>query len=240
MRTLKSMTAVIVCALAARAQGTVIADSVGDFSGVQGQGSWYYGYWDRTHDSDGIYSPNEFQQMTQFLTTPSHDYGPSLHVPCWRVQDGAYWTALWQQGGHPNGTEGNGGHLPYEQWSIRRWTSTVSGLIDVSGQLGCSDGFGCNIIGRVIVDGTPAFTQIVPTGQLPQTYSLTVQVSIGSQVDFAIDPNGVDYNDMTFFTASISPEPGSALLVLFGMFGVASIRQTGANCAVGYRVKSPG
>ncbi len=196
--------------------GTVIADSVVDFSGVQGQDNWYYGYWDRTNDADGVYQSNEMQAMAQFLTAPSGDYGPSLHSPCWRVQDGAYWTALWDRGGHPNGTNGNAGHLPIEHWTIRRWSSEIAGQIDIDARLGCSDGFFCHIAGRIFVDGVEVFSQFHPFGQPPQSYFVTAPVNVGSKVDFVFDPNGWDVDDMSYFTASISPEPTSALLLGIG------------------------
>ncbi len=204
-----TLIATVIGAFATQGNATIIADSVAEFSGVQGQDNWYYGYWGRTNDADGQYLPTDFQPMNQYLTTPSGDFGPSLHVPCWRVQDGAYWTALWDTGGHPNGTNGNHGHLPIEHWSIRRWVSEVTGQIDVSGLVGCSDGFGCNVAARVYVDRSPVFAITPSPGQGPQPFSFSTVVSAGSAVDFIIDANGSDVNDMTYLTMTITPEPGS-------------------------------
>jgi len=152
--------------------------------------------------------------MTQYLTTPSGDFGPSLDVPTWRVQDGAYWTALWDTGGHPNGTNGNAGHLPVAHWAIRRWVSEVPGQIDVSGQVGCSDGFARNIVARVYIDGAQVYSYIVPSGQARQPYSFSAVVNLGSTVDFIFDSNGPDVDDMSYLTATITPEPASSLLIL--------------------------
>lgn len=191
----------------AMVRATIIADSVAEFSGVQGQSNWFYGYWDRTTDADNVYAPSEFSLMTQYLTTPSMDYGPSLHSPCWRVQDGDYWTALWAEGGHPNGTNGNFGHLRFEHWTIRRWVSEVAGSIEISGQLGCSDNFPCSVNGRIFVDGIQVYSQFATGNDGLLNYLVTVPVSAGSRVDISIDSNGVDFDDMTYFTATITPEP---------------------------------
>ncbi|GMU26382.1 MAG: hypothetical protein AMXMBFR16_12870 [Candidatus Uhrbacteria bacterium] len=195
-------------------RATIIADSVAEFSGVQGQSNWYYGYWDRTSDADDIYAPSEFALMSQYLTTPSMDYGPSLHSPCWRVQDGDYWTALWGEGGHPNGTNGNFGHLRFEHWTIRRWVSEVTGPIEISGQLGCSDNFPCSVSGRIFVDGIQVYSQFATGDDGLLNYLVAVPVSARSLVDISIDSNGVDFDDMTYFTATITPEPSHAAMLL--------------------------
>ena len=41
----------------------VMADSVADFSGVQGQDNWYYGSWLHNFDDDGIYASSEFNEF---------------------------------------------------------------------------------------------------------------------------------------------------------------------------------
>jgi hypothetical protein len=68
---------------------TLLADSVADFSGTQGQGGWFYGYWDRTLDGDHQYAPAEF---TPFPSTP----GPFGSDNFWT---GTNW--LWFNGDPP-------------------------------------------------------------------------------------------------------------------------------------------
>lgn len=217
--------AILILALGANANtlfASVVADSVADFSGVQGQGNWYYGYFDRTVDGDP-YTVNKFRQMTQFLPGPSFNFGCQAdpHNPAWFVQDGSYWTSLWVDGGHPNGTNSNiggcGGNprLPFEQWAIRRWVSTVSGQIDIDGQIGWATGWetGSGVVGHVFVDGVEVFSHSVARFDARVPYSVVAQVNAGSYVDFAIDPNGVDVSDQAYFTATITPEPYSVALL---------------------------
>ncbi len=189
-------------------RATIIADSVAEFSGVQGQDNWYYGYWDRTNDADGQYAPNEFQVMTQHMNAPSGTYGPD-HGSAWYSVDGTYWTSIWQGGQHPNGTNGNHGHAPVEQWSIRRWVSELSGQVSISGLLGCEPGWGCSVVGMIVVDGDIQFSQTIPTGQPAQAYAIPFNVNVGSFVDFVVSPNGPDVDDHAYFTALITPEPAS-------------------------------
>ena len=80
----------------------VIADSVTDFSGVQGQNEWFYGFYQGTFASPG------FQQMSAF------DSGN------WYVNNGVVWTSLEDVGGHPNGFTTSGGRTSVDQWAVRR------------------------------------------------------------------------------------------------------------------------
>ena len=41
----------------------VLADSVAEFSGVQGQNNWRYGTWNRSNDADGVYGQGDFGEL---------------------------------------------------------------------------------------------------------------------------------------------------------------------------------
>lgn len=210
--------------------GTLIADSVAEFSGVQGQDNWYYGYWDRSHDGDGIYQPGEILLMPQFLTNSSINYG-NTYVPAWYAQDGIYWTALHREGGHPNGLDGNSGRLREEHWTIRRWESETSGLIDLTGTLSKQTTLAGNgIIGRIFVDGVELISQYIDAADFTGVnYNIQALVSVGSIVDFVIDPSqSSDISDHVRFTARISPEPNSGVFLLLGLTGLVLWRR-GAN-----------
>jgi hypothetical protein len=68
-------------ALAGPSTSTVLANSDLDFSGNQGGGGWFYGYWDKEADANGTYEPADFTQFlrgtgtqlnaTNFSTAPS-------------------------------------------------------------------------------------------------------------------------------------------------------------------------
>ena len=164
-----------------------IANSELDFSGVQGQNNWYYGYY------DGPFNSSDFQQMPQFNGS-------------WWIENGIYWTSLWATGGHPNGQNANGGRLPVQQWVVRRWVSEIDGVVDLSGSLQ-----GGSTIGRIFVDGVENFSQII-NGQTTN-YNLRVAIQKGTSVDFVIDPqDNNDLDDSTLFTtkilSNIAPQHG--------------------------------
>src|SRR5438105_1956733 len=132
------------------ATATVIADSVAQFSSVQGQNNWYYGYYSST------LNPTGFQQMANF--------DPTLRGGAWEVDfnlpDPRYWTSLWNVGGHPNSNPSNGGRANVEQWAVRRWVSNIDGTITISGNIGDLDTTsGANgIIGHIFVGNTQVYS----------------------------------------------------------------------------------
>jgi len=216
----------LVGVIVTQANATIIGDSVAEFSGVQGQDNWYYGYWDRTNDADGQYAASEFQMMSQFMNAPSGTYGPD-HGAAWYVVDGTYWTSIWQTGQHPNGTNGNHGHAPVEQWSVRRWVSESAGQISISGFLGCEPGWVCSVTGMIVVDGIPLFSQIALNGQPAQGYSTSMNVFAGSFVDFVVTPTGPDVDDHALFTAIITPEPATILAMGLSLMVAGRSRHQG-------------
>lgn len=51
----------------------------------------------------------------------------------WTLEDGVYRTALWAEGGSPNGTAKGPPQAKVEHWAVRRWVSTTYGPVTVSG-----------------------------------------------------------------------------------------------------------
>jgi len=104
------------------AQAQVIANSTNEFSGVQGQDGWYYGYRDVTVDGKGIdYDANaDFIPFDVSMWTGTEWDLDSLGA--------APWTMLGSETVHPNSLD-NGA----EHWAIRRWVaSELSGPTWVS------------------------------------------------------------------------------------------------------------
>jgi len=200
----------ILTVICSPAGADVVADSVAEFSDVQGQDGWYYGYYDRTSDADHTYAPTDFHLMTEYAPT------------CWRVQSGSYWTALWINGGHPNGLNGNQGRLPYEHWAIRRWISEVAGPAQLSGRLDWMAGYqGSGIVGRIIIDGTEIWSYPLVGAAPGVDYSLSTTLNCGSIVDFAIEAyQADDSNDNTYFTAIITPEPAAIPIMACGIAAI--------------------
>jgi hypothetical protein len=202
-------------------QAAIVADSVNEFSGTQGHNNWYYGYYDRTNDPNGIYDPaSDFQLMTEFQNISTY-FGSWIWSVNWaNWGPGGYWTSLGALGGHPNGTNQNWGRLPAVQWPIRRWVSEVAGTITISGTF---KGLDCgNITGYIIVDGVQVWSQNISC-TAGVNYTVDAAVQVGSTVDFAITPgeSDADVNDSTEFTAVISTEsdtfPPSAATLWIGL-----------------------
>jgi hypothetical protein len=197
---------------AARAQ--VVADSVAEFSGVQGQNNWFYGYY------PGPFTPANFTQMTIF-GPPS---APNNWVVDYDPPSPQYWTALDALGGHPNGTTTSGGRDPVEQWAVRRWISGVAGVVNISGNIADrAGGAGNGIIGHVFVGNTEVFSATINDGDSVGTnYSVNATVSVGMPIDFAIDPRASnDLVDTTRFTAQLTPVPEpSSLMTALGACGL--------------------
>ncbi len=188
----------------------VVADSVANFSGTQGYDGWYYG------DLPSPFTPAGFAQMTQFSASNIDLAGNG-----WFVNKTNYWTQVEATGQHSNGTVTSGGRTPVELWSDRRWVSTVAGVVTISGHLAKSDttGTGDGVVGDVFVNGTLDYSQPVAAANSTDfDFSFSAPVQVGSDVDFALDPNTSDTNDATTFTATVTvPEPTSA-----GLVGVAA------------------
>jgi hypothetical protein len=104
----------------------IIADSVNEFSGTQGQNNWFYGFY------DGPFTSSDFQLMTEFRTDTPTAFGSEV----WWVDEGTYWTSLGALGGHPSGQSFSClGRVPAGHWAVRRWVSEVAGEVTISGTL---------------------------------------------------------------------------------------------------------
>jgi hypothetical protein len=188
----------------------VVADSVRDFSGKQGDRGWSYGYWDRSADTDKRYDQaTDFRLLRHFGGDPIN--GISGHSEfttgeLWNLQDGLYYTSLWAAGGHPNSASKLGEHAEAEQWAVRRWVSTTRGPITISGHAGKVMPWGEKWSGgcqaQIVVDGTTLFRAALENQRTD--YSIDATVKVGSLVDFLIGPN--PSVGVIEFTATIYPQ----------------------------------
>ena len=162
----------------------ILANSLKDYSTTQGEGSWFYGYYPSPLD-------RTFQPM---IACPQFGGVWSSECPATNT-----WIILDAIGGSAGSTA----------WPVRRWISNVSGEITISGRLAKADwDCGEGVTGYIIVDGTEVWSQFVDYfDSVGVWYSVTVQVSVGSTVDFAIDPGFNNWCDHTVFTATLSREP---------------------------------
>jgi hypothetical protein len=216
----------LMCADALRAD-IILADSVTEFAGQQGSNNWYYGYWQKTGDGDGLYDyRTEFVPFTQFGVYTI------VGGPAWNTSSSSYWTGLAAVGGHPNGVQTSGGRMAVEQWAIRRWISPVDGSITITGRLAkfntSSNGDG--VVGAIMVDGVTVFSrQIAATDGVGVSFGVEATVLPGSVIDFIITPGGAswDGNDGTRLTATIilnEAEPSPIALSPVERVSASSIR----------------
>jgi hypothetical protein len=205
--------------------GAVLANSVEEFSGVQGQDNWYYGYYNNPYGT-GSFVP-EFTEMTNYWTNGGSDWYSSQ----WSSATSQY-AILWNLGGHPNGVIHGWGP---PQWSVRRWISEVDGEISIMGNLAkldTTDSDGIN--GHILIDGEIIWSSYISGDDgVGLDYNITALVSKGSAVEFAIDPYGTDGSDSSHFTAKISAdieqvtEPATLLgLATVAGLGVAARRKS--------------
>src|SRR6185436_16447768 len=96
----------------------VLADSVADFSAVQGNNHWYYGYY------VAPFTSANFQLLNQF--GPDSDFS---NINTWHLQKGSggFYTAIGQMQVHPNGPVSTSGRQNVGHWVCRRWISDRSG-----------------------------------------------------------------------------------------------------------------
>jgi len=171
----------------ARAQ--LLADSIADFSGTQGSKNWQYGYY------SGSLTPASFQQMTAFYANAWH-----------RAEGGgnAYWTQLWDNGGHPNGPITERTHET--NFAVRRWTvpANYSGKVRLYGNVWKQNtGGGDGVICRIFINSQEVYTEPLAFNTTFFSYATFQCIHPFDTIDFAIDPGANDYFDSTRFDVQI-------------------------------------
>ncbi|MGE3107857.1 MAG: immunoglobulin domain-containing protein [Phycisphaerales bacterium] len=169
-------------AAAPAAHAQVIADSVADFSGVQGQHGWFYGY----YDGDVIfpYTPADFALF------PTFDVGISGAPEYWHLAEGpgGYFTLMRASRCHPNGRITSGDRRPIDHWAVRRFVSPINGLVRVRAafsDLNTTCGNGVRV--HIFVGSQEIYTAVV-TSIFDRVFEMDLCVSTGTIIDFAVDP----------------------------------------------------
>ncbi len=181
--------------------GTVIANSQTEFSNIQGQNGWSYGYWVKSGDANGVYAPTE---MVNFLWNGTSIVGNFNHWDGtkWDFRSGATrpLTELSATGGKPAAFTG---FPPITHNTIRRYTSEVAGTLKLTGTLADIDPTGDGAIGRILVDGVQIYEQAINNNSF--NYSVVTTVPLGAKIDFMIDagPSTEDTGDATTFTTIV-------------------------------------
>jgi hypothetical protein len=180
-----------------------ITDTVNGWgTGAQGENGWYYGYWNKTADGDGTYTP----------TTDFNYTDPNWHLSGanWVLGAGgqAPWDSIGQTDWHPNGDNNAAIH-----WVIKRWTSNTDGDIYcrvqfAKGNTGCGNGTTLH----VFHNGVEKFSRTITGGDGTgfDTFVVIKDVVAGDAIEFALDPLGTDGSyadgcDGSRLTATIYP-----------------------------------
>ena len=96
---------------------TLVANSVDEFSGVQGENGWVDGYRDLGEAPDE--APVDYNPDIDFIPYPNDWWtGVQWDEPN-EDGDNIPWTTIGPENGHPNGTNSGG----FEEWAIRRWVA---------------------------------------------------------------------------------------------------------------------
>ncbi len=163
----------------------VIAGSVADFSDVQGQDGWQYGYYTSAGDSSSF-------------TTDGMGYYSDLPWGARWSFGSAGFPAIWAFGNHPS--------APADLRRLaRRWTSDFDGAVVVRGDLSKGDpGGGDGVIGRIYHNGSEIYSQAISFDDtVGFTFAVAVTLAVGDTIDLTVDPIGNYFNDSTAFVVSI-------------------------------------
>ncbi len=136
------------------------------------------------------------------------------------------------QGGGGEWAKNNGNGYP-----AIRWTAPTNGVFDVDGSFAGIDDRGMDSLVYVVVNGTIDYSDHITAYQQTKSFQLnSIALSAGAPIDFVVVWNGGVYSEYswTLAAATISavPEPASALLLSFGVVGLAySVRRGKAMAA---------
>ena len=169
---------------------TLLADSYDEFSGIQGQDDWQYGYRNLTLDGGDIES---YDAENDFIAFDEQEHWR----PGWRLAPSAApWTLFnGPEGSHPNGTNS----APNEEhWTVRRWTAdelTSETPIGLKWHTRKTNLNGTGVTGSLFVNGemvdSASFAGNDGVGQIRTWYA---NLNPGDVVDLALTPVGPDGN----------------------------------------------
>ncbi|HUF60822.1 MAG TPA: LamG-like jellyroll fold domain-containing protein, partial [Verrucomicrobiales bacterium] len=179
-----------------------LANSISDFSGVQGQDGWFYGYRSYEHGVSPVdYDPDaDFVPFTADWWNGSAWDFPGGNVP---------WTFLGPESAHPNGPNNT---PPGEQWAIRRWVAnevpvSINALIQYAlraENTGCGSGTTVSLHRN----GVQIDSLTVGNDAVGLSKDVLSEINPGDIIDLALTPEGSDGDrgdgcDGSFFSMRI-------------------------------------
>jgi hypothetical protein len=170
----------------------VVADSAAEFSNVQGQAGWRYGY----------YAEPSFTSAA-FIELSDYRFGASVGAEGWFTGD--TWTWVGRVRMHPNGRLTSGGRPAIDQHAVRRWISPTTETLFVQGTLRSTNAVSSGIIGRIRVNDTEVWQRVVAAGDTqPQAVQALATVRVGDAVNLTLDPyQSNDAADDTEFSVQL-------------------------------------
>lgn len=181
--------------------GIVVADSIDQFSGVQGQDGWTYGY-SLTASASSAYT------TASFVSFPGGDGQGAWNATTQNWNPGnTQWGASWERGltAAPNCDLGRDYTLPSVTSGspVRRWTSTISGPAVLSGFFHKvatgGDATRCQIFlnGMPVLDSDPGAAGMQAFSVLGQLrrYAVPVTLVVGDTVDVVCDASASETSD---------------------------------------------
>ena len=165
----------------------VVADSISQFSGTQGQDGWFNGYRNFTADGGGM----NYDPATQFI-----EYDPSMWTgSAWDLDSSgnAPWTTQGAQTIHPNGTNST----PFgEHWAIRRWVAESTDIseatpVAIIWHVRKNNPYNGGVSGLLFINGELVDSKVIPgndtTGMERHFYANLLPDDI---VDLTLSPQG--------------------------------------------------
>ncbi len=215
----------------ALANPVLIADSVADYNGAQGENGWHYGYYnlEDINTSGGVsVAISEFRQLSSYDSTTGWwaiNSEAASGNPANGSVPGSY-AVITRSRMHPNAPWSSANVVAEEQWASRRWVSTVSGEVTLSGLIAHHEYFGLNMVGdgteaHILVDGEAVFSYDVGLMDFQGiSYSLSLDVVEGSVIEMVIGAKDNPLYDATIFTMRVTQVPAPGAMALLGLGGI--------------------
>jgi hypothetical protein len=186
--------------LTGSAQAQLLADSQAEFSGVQGQNDWFYGYRNYTTDGGADTGSDNYDPATGFIPFAGGqgmgDWDGSSQFwtgAFWDMETAAAgpWTEIRADATHPNGANS----APNEEhWVVRRWVAnelTGNTSLTIRWHTRKSASAGNGVTGGVWINGNRFdWAAVAGTSTTGVTRTNFVTAKKGDRIDLVLTPVG--------------------------------------------------
>ena len=223
-------------ASAASADMVKLADSRLEFSGTQGADGWSYGWYagEDIAAAPGFAAVNTagFQTFSYYASGTGWWTHDAASASSGSGGSPFFLTVVTEEAMHANapipGSQEVGDSI---RWASRRWTSEISGTIDILGHVAKADQgslLGDGADAYIVVDGISVYHYGVEVGDYEgASFNLSVAVSEGSTVEFIVGARESGLFDAVNFRSEIygAPVPTPGALALLGAGGLLAGRR---------------